>query len=168
VTDQRRAIVLIGAPGAGKTKTGKRVAKRLGLPFVDTDKRIVAEHGPIVGIFADYGEPHFRRIERAIVAVALHEGGVVTLGGGAVLDKDTQSDLARHTVIQLTVSPEAVAARIDNDKRPLLRDGIITWQSLVATRQPIYDRLADHTIDTSKRPLDQVADEIVALVQEES
>jgi shikimate kinase len=66
------------------------------------------------------------------------------------------------------VSAEAVAARIDNDKRPLLQDGMSAWESLVAARQPIYDRLANYTVDTSNRPLDGVAIEIVALLQGKS
>ncbi|ERK72528.1 hypothetical protein N136_01109, partial [Leifsonia aquatica ATCC 14665] len=57
-------IVLIGPPAAGKTRLGKRLAKRLGLGFVDTDARVVAAHGPISEIFADHGEPHFRALER--------------------------------------------------------------------------------------------------------
>ena len=168
LADSVTAVVLIGAPGAGKTRTGKRVARLLGVPFVDTDRRIVAEHGPIVDIFANFGEPEFRRIERAEVARALCEAAVVTLGGGAVLDPETQTELAAHRVVQLTVSAEAVHARITSGKRPLLKDGIGAWQSLVESRQPVYDRLSNLRIDTSHRPLDQVATEIVAWLQEDT
>jgi shikimate kinase len=162
LSDSGALVVLIGAPGAGKTRTGKRVARLLGVPFIDTDKHIVAENGPITDLFATYGEPHFRRLERAAVATALAERAVVTLGGGAVLDADTQADLAAHRVVQLTVSANAVEARIAGGKRPLLADGIGAWERLVAARQPIYDRLADVTIDTSRRPLDDVARQIVS------
>jgi shikimate kinase len=65
------AIVLIGPMGAGKTSVGKRVAKRLGLPFTDSDAAIVREHGPIETIFATHGEAHFRELEREAVADAL-------------------------------------------------------------------------------------------------
>lgn len=153
-------VVLIGAPGAGKSRTGRRVAKLLGVPVIDTDTSVVAEHGPIPEIFATYGEPHFRRLEREAVRRALNERAVVTLGGGAVLDEDTQGDLARHPVVQLTMSREAAEARISGDKRPLARDAE-AWARLVAARQPVYDRLASLTIDTSSRPLEHVAQQIV-------
>ncbi len=116
-------VVLIGAPGAGKTRTGRRVAARLGVPFIDTDKRIIAEHGPIAAIFEEHGEPHFRRLERETVAQALTEPAVVTLEGGAVLDPDTQEQLASHRVVQLTVEPRAVQERITGGKRPWSRTG---------------------------------------------
>ena len=79
----------------GRARIGRKLAKRLGVPFVDTDQRIVAQHGPIAELFAERGEPAFRAIERGVVAEALAGGGVVALGGGAVLDPATQDDLAR-------------------------------------------------------------------------
>jgi len=160
VSEPRAVVVLIGAPGAGKTRTGKRLARLLGHPLIDTDKRIVAAHGPIAAIFAEHGEPHFRALEREAVAAALREPAIVTLGGGAVLDERTQADLAGLRVVQLTVSPDAVEERIAGGKRPLVADGIAAWSALVSARQPIYDRLADLTLDTSSRPLDQIAAEI--------
>ena len=152
--------MLIGAPGAGKTRTGKRLARLLDVPLVDTDKRIVEEHGVIADIFRDHGEPHFRALEKAAVAQALSENAVVTIGGGAVLDPGTQELLASHRVVQLTVSADAVESRISGGKRPLLADGIGAWTALVAARQPIYDRLSQLTIDTSRQPLDRVAHRI--------
>lgn len=154
-------VVIIGAPGAGKTRTGRRVARALAVPFIDTDKSIVAEHGAIARIFEEHGESHFRALERAAVHAALAEPAVVTLGGGAVLDPETQAELAHHRVVQLTVKPESVQARISGGKRPLLTGGIDAWQALVAGRQATYDRLAQLTIDTSERPLDGVARQIV-------
>lgn len=153
--------MLIGAPGAGKTRTGKRLARLLEVPFIDTDQRIVAANGPIADIFEHHGEPHFRALERAEVVRALGETAVVTLGGGAVLDAATQADLDGHRVVQLAVSPEAVEARISGGKRPLVKDGIGAWIALVESRRPVYDRLSQLTIDTSRRPLDGVAQEIV-------
>ena len=115
-------IVLIGPPAAGKTRLGKRLARRLGLPFVDTDAVVVAGHGAIADIFAEHGEPYFRALERAAVAEAVARPGIVSLGGGAVLDPDTQADLAATRVVLLTVRPEAIASRITNRKRPLVTD----------------------------------------------
>lgn len=158
-------IVLIGPPAAGKSRVGKRLAARLKVPFVDTDSLIVAEHGPISAIFAEHGEPHFRALERAIVARALGEHGVVSLGGGAVIDQGTQADLADARVVLLTVSPEAIAARIGNGKRPLVTD-VESWKRLVAARADIYTALADYTADTSTRPIDTIVEEIAAWVEE--
>lgn len=160
--------MLIGAPGAGKSRIGKRVAKLLGLPFVDTDKRIVAAHGPITAIFAERGEPYFRVIEREQVALALTEPGVVSLGGGAVLDIDTQADLAPLTVVQLSVTEAALTGRNLGAKRPLLVDGLDSWRTLVAARAPLYDALADRTFDTSAIPAERVAENIAAWLKEKT
>lgn len=153
-------IVLIGPMGAGKTKLGKRVAAILGLPFVDTDRMIVAGHGTISDIFAEFGEAHFRSLERVAVEDALAQGAVVALGGGAILDVNTQSDLADHRVALITVSPEAVAPRISGTKRPLLAGGIESWTRIFEQRRELYDRLADRTWDTSGRPMSVIAAEI--------
>lgn len=84
--------------GAGKTSIGRRVARAIGLPFTDTDAAVVREHGPIPVLFAERGEAEFRRLERDAVAAALASGGVVSLGGGAVLDPQTREDLGAHRV----------------------------------------------------------------------
>lgn len=156
------ALVLIGAPGAGKTKIGKRVAATLSLPFIDTDRRVVEKHGPISAIFSSHGEAQFRRFERAEVSSALGSRGIVALGGGAVLDTDTQSELESRRVALITVTPGAVAARIASgaDKRPLLVGGLPAWIALVEARMPIYESLADRRFDTSNRPIDRVAHEV--------
>lgn len=166
MNDSGAVLVLIGAPGAGKTRTGKRIARELGIAHIDTDKRIVAKHGPIAALFASEGEQYFRRLEREEVVLALRENAVVTVGGGAVLHPDTQADLADRRVVQLTVSPEAVASRLAGGKRPLAT-GIDAWRQLVSARQPVYDRLAQFTIDTSGQPLDQVARRIVVWLGEQ-
>lgn len=154
------AIVLIGPMGAGKTSIGKRVAKALSLPFTDTDAVVVREHGAIEQLFAEHGEPHFRALERAAVASALTGGGVVALGGGAVLDNDTQRDLSAHRVVLLTVGPQTIESRIRGGRRPLLSDGdaVARWQEIYEARKPIYDRLADVTFDTSSGPLQDIVD----------
>jgi shikimate kinase len=157
-------IVLIGAPGAGKTRVGKRLGPRLGREFIDTDRVIVAEHGAIAEIFAEHGEAHFRRLERQAVAEALTHDAVVSLGGGAVLDADTQADLAGATVIQLTVSADAVTARIASGKRPLVTS-IESWQELVDSRAGLYASLADYTTDTSDRSIDAIVEELAEWVE---
>ena len=158
-------IVLIGPPAAGKTRIGRRLAQRLDVPYIDTDRVIVAAHGAIPRIFAEHGEPHFRRIEREAVHEALAAPAVVSLGGGAVLDVDTQRELESKIVVLLTVTEEAVVERIDNAKRPLIT-GIDAWRRIVAERAALYASLADYTIDTSFRPVAPIADEIAAWLKE--
>jgi shikimate kinase len=168
----RPYLVMIGAPGAGKTRIGKRVARLMKVPFVDTDRRIVMRYGPIAQIFSGSGEEHFRRLERTEVARALGERAVVSLGGGAILDPATQKDLEGLPVALMTVSPEAVLSRIGS-KRPLLSsgDGVEAWQRLVDARRETYERLATRSWDTSHHPVEAIAAEIAAWVrsqQEES
>jgi shikimate kinase len=146
--------------GAGKTKVGRRVARILGVEFIDTDKTVVAEHGPIAQLFTEHGEPHFRALERAAVSQALQSDGVVSLGGGAVLDSDTRRDLASQRVVFLTVSPRAVEGRLGSGKRPLIRNGVDDWQRIFDERRDLYDEVSDLTIDTSNRPFDSIAEEV--------
>ena len=166
MSDDRAVVVLIGAPGAGKSRTGRRLARLLDIALIDTDKRIVAAHGPIVDIFTEHGEPYFRELERAEVSRALGEHAVVSVGGGAVLNADTQAELADHRVVQLTLSKSAFESRMKSGKRPLVTD-IESWAALVAARQPLYDRLSHLTIDTSRQPLDRVAEQIVKWLDEQ-
>ncbi|MBF4560933.1 shikimate kinase [Microbacterium sp. VKM Ac-2870] len=160
------AIVLIGPMGAGKTSVGKRVAKRLALPFTDSDAVITREHGPITEIFARQGEESFRELERRAVSAALATGGVVALGGGAVLHPETQTDLAAHRVVLLTVAPQNVAARIRGGARPLLQEGdaVARWHEIFAQRRPVYERLADITFDTSAGPLQDVVEALATWI----
>ena len=168
----RAIAVLIGAPGSGKTKTGKRVAKALGVPFIDTDKVVVAEHGPITEIFEREGEAAFRAYERTAVARALRERAIVSLGGGAVLDAATQRDLVGLTVVQLTVTREGIEERLAEEpgaveKRPLLRDGgVDAWERLVAARRPLYESLATVSFDTSHRPFEAIAADVAAWLRD--
>lgn len=155
-------LVLIGPMGSGKTRVGRRVAKALDVRFIDTDKVIAAQHGSITDIFETHGEAHFRTLERQAVADALREKAVVSLGGGAVLDPESQRVLANHTVIELTVTAEAVLARMNTAKRPLLKDGPDAWQRIYDERREIYSRLATVTFDTSHVAISRIADDIAA------
>lgn len=157
--------VIIGPPAAGKTRVGKRVARILSVPFLDTDKLVVAEHGPIPAIFATQGEATFRRWEAEAVASALAQPAIVALGGGAVMTPAIAEALRPLPVVLLTVSAEAVASRIEGGKRPLLTAGIDGWSTLVATRMPVYESLTTVRWDTSRRPLAQIADEIATWVR---
>lgn len=151
------AIVLIGPPAAGKSKVGKKLAKLLDKAFVDTDAIVVRDHGPIAQIFAEHGEPYFRQLERAAVREALTQDAIISFGGGAVLDPETQRDLERHVVVLLDVDAASVEDRIALDgKRPLVPD-IESWKALVEARRPLYERLADRRIDSANRPREEIA-----------
>ncbi|GLI28795.1 shikimate kinase [Agromyces rhizosphaerae] len=154
-------LVLIGPMGSGKTKLGRRVSARLELPFIDTDADVVAKHGPIHELFAREGEASFRAKEREAVAAALRERAVVSLGGGAVLDRDTQHDLAGASVVRLLVDEATVAARLGagGARRPLLDGGgIDAWARIAAERRPVYDALADLVVDTNRGTAAQLTD----------
>ncbi|WP_144877671.1 shikimate kinase [Microbacterium sp. 1.5R] len=157
-------LVLVGPMAAGKTSVGRRAARILGVPFVDTDKRVVSAHGPIPEIFAQFGESRFREVERDAVATALAEGGVVSLGGGAVTDADTRELLREHPVVFLMVSPEAVAHRLGGGGRPLLagEDPVSAWSRIFEERRGWYEEVASATFDTSRRPMQRIAEEIAA------
>jgi len=159
-----RAVVLIGPMGAGKTSIGRRVARALERTFTDTDKVVVRDHGAIAELFTTHGEAHFREVERAAVAEALARGGVVALGGGAVLDAATRADLVGHDVVLLTVQPHVVASRIGGSTRPLLNaeDPVERWARIYDERRPVYEEVADVTFDTSSGPL---ADIVTAIVE---
>ena len=136
----------------------------LGLPFIDVDARIVEKHGSIPDIFEQHGEAQFRDWERIEVARALTEEGVISLGGGAIENEQTQKDLEGLTVVLVTVSAEAVAERLDNNKRPLL-NGLDSWKNLVARRQTTYEELATVTIDTSTGLMDQHAERLAEMLR---
>jgi shikimate kinase len=146
--------------GSGKTKLGKRISLLLGKPFVDTDRMIVAHHGTIADVFATFGEDHFRSLERVAVEDALAQDAVVALGGGAILNEQTQADLADRRVALIMVSAAAVAPRLTGTKRPLLTGGIESWTHILDSRREIYERLATRVWDTSSRPLTAIAVEI--------
>jgi shikimate kinase len=160
----RPSVVLVGPMGAGKTRVGKRVARLLQTEFTDTDRVVVAENGPIAAIFAEQGEPRFRELERAAVQRALAADGVVSLGGGAVLDPQTRADLNDQRVVFLTVTARAVEGRLGDGKRPLIRDGIGDWQRIFDERRGFYEEVADIEIDTSHRGYESVAEEVAAWV----
>ncbi len=119
----RPLVVLVGPPGSGKTTVGRALSERLGAPLHDTDAAIEATAGKSISdIFVDDGEPAFRELERAEVARALaQEPGVVALGGGAVMDPQTEAALVGHVVVFLDVAIADASKRIGFDRsRPLL------------------------------------------------
>jgi shikimate kinase len=154
-------IVLVGPMGAGKSRVGQRLAASAAAPFVDTDTRITERYGPIDQIFDREGEEYFRIVEREVVADALREEAVISLGGGAVLHPDTRDDLAGLPVVWLKVTPEAVAPRLAGGSRPLIAEGgLDRWTAIMEERAPIYAALADLDIDTSRRSVARIVEDI--------
>lgn len=162
--------VLMGPPGTGKTTVGKALAQLTGLSRVDTDTEVERVAGKrIADIFVEDGEAAFRALEREAVSAALRgEHGIVSLGGGAILDPDTQGDLraaraAGTAVVFLDVSLHAVASRIGlNASRPLLAvNPRKQWSELMEQRRPVYEELASFTVSTDHLDAQRIAQEIV-------
>ncbi len=168
----RPRVVLIGPPGSGKTTVGQEVASLLGLSLYDTDRAIEqAEGRSISEIFVEDGEATFRDLERREVGRALagHDG-VLSLGGGSVLDEATQALLAGHTVVYLQVGIADAAKRVGFDRsRPLLAlQPRAAWVRLMEERRGTYERLAVHCVDTAGRTPEDIAAEIVTLLEDPS
>ncbi|UFU04740.1 shikimate kinase [Ruania halotolerans] len=159
-------LVLIGPPGAGKSTVGRLLAQEWDVTFRDTDSDVeVAEGRSIPDIFVDDGEDYFRRAERTAVATALREhDGVLALGGGAVLNSDTQAELAGHTVVFLSVGLADAAGRVGlTTSRPLLLGSPRRqWQLLMDARRGIYERLATAVVPTDGLNPEQVRDAVLA------
>ncbi len=160
--------VLIGPPGAGKSTVGQLLAALLGAEFAETDALVEAAAGkPVSDIFIADGEPAFRGLERAAVAQALaSHPGIVALGGGAVMDPDTQQLLAGHRVVYLQTGFAAAVQRVGLDTpRPLLlRNPRARMRELLAERLPVYEALAQITVSTDGRDPQEIAEEIAATV----
>jgi shikimate kinase len=163
------AVVLVGPPGAGKTTVGRLLAERLGTAYRDTDADIEATAGkPIPEIFLDEGEPHFRDLERAAVraAVAGH-GGVLSLGGGAIMDAGTRALLAGLPVVFLDVGLHDAVRRVGLDApRPLLAvNPRQRWRELMEQRRPLYTEVAHAVVGTDDRTPEDVADAVLDALQ---
>ncbi|RRD07195.1 shikimate kinase [Arachnia propionica] len=159
------SIVLIGAPGAGKTSVGVELANRLGTAFVDVDTRIEQVVGkPVAEIFTDEGEEHFRTLEESASLELLGSGGVIALGGGAVVNPTIRQALAGHDVIWLEVSAPVAARRVGlNTARPLLLGNIrARLIEQLRERTPFYQELAGTRVDTDGRSIDDIAAELAS------
>ena len=153
--------MLVGPMGVGKTTVGKKLARALKLPFIDTDAVVVAEHGEISAIFDTEGEPAFRRYEEDAMAHAISAPAVVATGGGAVLSTLTQQRLKEQaTVIYLSTDGRHIKSRLVGGKRPLVKNGFEDWTRIYDERKPIYNSVADLVINTSGQSLSATINEI--------
>lgn len=160
-------VILTGFMGTGKTSLGKLLATKLGRPFVDIDKKIEDEtQMSIPKIFEQYGEAHFRELEKAAVKeLSQRRGLVIATGGGTIKDEENIRLLKNSGVmICLTTEPEEILNRTARrGERPVLDGGgderLATIKKLLAERKQYYDR-ADYQVDTTEWSPIQIVDDI--------
>jgi len=161
-----KRVVLIGAPGSGKSTVGPALAKVLALDFIDTDQLIEEREGKaITDIFVVDGEPHFRAVElEALKDVLTMQDVVISLGGGAPISDVAQQliNSSESTVIFLDVSLSTVAPRVgfNRDRPLLLGNPRAQWQALSDKRRPIYEALADVSIKVDDMSVEAIVSEI--------
>jgi shikimate kinase len=162
-----RSIVLVGMMGVGKSSIGRRLAARLGVPFVDADAEIEKAAGMgIADIFARHGEADFRSGEARVIARLLDGGPqVLATGGGAVMNADTRAAIkAKGVSIWLSAELDVLMRRINKRKndRPMLQtaDPEATLRELLVAREPVYAQ-ADLTVQSREVPHDAIVSEIM-------
>lgn len=167
------SLVLIGAPGAGKSTIGKLLADSVECEFVDTDTAIEQSEGrSISDIFLNDGEAYFREVEQKSVHETLQRAGeqdmVVSLGGGSILSQQTREELGALRVAWLQVSISDAMKRVGmNQSRPLLLGNVrANMITLLAERTPLYESVADLVIDTSSQSVDDCVRELQPLLKE--
>ena len=161
-----KRVVLIGAPGSGKSTVGPALAKVLALDFIDTDQLIEEREGKaITDIFVVDGEPHFRAVElETLKDVLTMQDVVISLGGGAPISDLAQQliNSSESTVIFLDVSLATAAPRVgfNRDRPLLLGNPRAEWQALSDKRRPIYEALADVSIKVDDMSVEAIVSEI--------
>jgi shikimate kinase len=161
-----RSIVLIGLPGCGKSAIGRRLAPRLGLPFVDADEEIERAAGkPINEIFTDHGEAYFRDGERRVIARLLASGPqVLATGGGAMMSEETRQNVRRSGVsVWVKADLPILVRRVSKrNNRPLFegRDPDVVMKELMQARYPVY-ATADITVESRDVPHEVIVAEII-------
>ncbi|MFE2975926.1 3-dehydroquinate synthase [Streptomyces sp. NPDC059258] len=162
-------VVLVGPMGVGKSTVGELLAARLGTTYRDTDADVVAEAGkPIAEIFYDEGEEHFRALERRAVAAAVAgHPGVLSLGGGAVLDGVTRELLAGRPVVYLSMDVDEAVRRVGlGAARPLLAvNPRRQWRELMDARRHLYEEVARTVVATDENTPEEVAQAIIDALQ---
>ncbi len=166
-----KTIVLIGMMGAGKTCIGRKLAERLGLPFVDADQEIAAAAGcSIPDIFALHGEAAFRDGEARVIARLLDDPvQVLATGGGAFMNEKTRAKIRERAIsIWLRADIELLMRRVGRrNSRPLLQKGDprAVLETLMAEREPVY-ATADIIVDSMDGPRDAMVNKVIEALDE--
>lgn len=158
-------VVLVGAPGAGKSTVGQALARLLGCGFVDVDTRIEEVVGKSLGeIFADEGEECFRELEERASRELLELGGVVALGSGAVVNPRIREALTGHDVIWLEVSVAQATRRLglNTAGAPVLGNIRARLIEQLRQRAPHYAAVASTRVVTDDRRPEDIAEELAA------
>jgi shikimate kinase len=161
-----RTVALVGLMGAGKSAIGKRLAMRLGLPFVDADDEIERAAGcSIAEIFEKYGEADFRAGERRVISRLLDEPPhVLSTGGGAYIDPETRALMrAKAVTVWLRAELDVLFDRVrKRGHRPLLRNGDPkeVLARLMTQRYPIYGE-ANIVVDSTAQPADRTTEQVI-------
>jgi shikimate kinase len=171
-----KTVALVGMMGAGKTSIGRRLGARLEVPFCDADHEIEAAAGMTISeIFAKYGEPEFRRLERSVIARLLHNPPhILATGGGAYMDEGTRTAMRGHAFTIWLKAPVDIllgrvrkrqgADNVNGQTRPLLAnndDTRGTLEKLLLVREPVY-ATADMVLESADEPHAVLLDKIVA------
>jgi len=164
-------VILLGAPGAGKSTVGALLARELKLSFVDTDKEVEKIAGKSVSqIFVDDGEVSFRALEIQVLESQISATDtVLSLGGGAPISPTAQALLknSKSEKFFLDVSLSVAAPRVgfNRDRPLLLGNPRAQWQSLLDKRRPIYEDVADHCIKVDALKASAIVAQIVELLK---
>ena len=167
--------VLIGMPGAGKTRVGGEVAQMLGVRFTDSDEVIEQRAGMrITEYFSEYGEPKFRELESQVIADLLHTAdGIVSLGGGAPMTESVRRNLQKYIsqggkVVYLQADPqEAMERARRGGNRPMLAgDADARWRALYEERDPVFDAVANVHVHTRGSSPQHAARKVMDMVME--
>jgi len=161
-------VVLVGMPGAGKSTIGRRIASALNLPIVDSDLLMEQGEGKACGeLYSELGEDTFRELEVGYVARALATGGVVSLGGGAIVTEEVRTLLQRHTVVWIDVTAEEGIRRTAEDaSRPVLdgEDREQRYRDLLEQRESFYREVSSFRVRTDERPPQRVVAEVLGFI----
>jgi shikimate kinase len=158
-----RPIVLVGPMAAGKTSLGRRLAKEMNVPFVDSDVVFQTRYGAITDFFAAQGEAEFRKREAEIIVEQLKQPGlrVFALGGGAVMNDHTRQLLREYPVVLLMTTQAAVLRTANLSRRPLLRDDPEAWNRILNERRHLYEEVADITFRTDRATKEQLTRRVI-------
>lgn len=164
-------LIIIGPMASGKSVVGKKLSKRLGIDFYDTDEEIVKKTGVTIShIFDIEGEDKFRSREMNIFSDLIKKDGcVISTGGGIVLKEENRELLKKGTVLYLKTSIQTQLERTMNDKeRPLLRGKEtkeLTLRKMAKLRNPLYEKSSNYIIEETDNS-NQTVDNIIKQLNE--